>query len=94
MVNRHFLRPSVLLVAVSIGAQVVGLTHGQQPGDAAASILGVWSVAEVTATGPDGVQKMNTPPGLRMYTRRHYSVTAVLEKKGADPTTWKLTRVE
>jgi hypothetical protein len=86
MVNLHFLRLLVLLIAVSIGAQVVGLTQtGQQTGDAAASILGVWSVAEVTTTGPNGVQKMNTQPGLRMYTRRHYSVTAVLDKKSPDP---------
>lgn len=49
--------------------------QAQKP--AAASIVGVWRVSEVTLSGENPRTIANPEPGLQIFTRTHYSFTAV-----------------
>jgi len=41
----------------------------------------VWKAAEVNITGPNARKIMEPQPSLRIFTRRHYSITAVTADK-------------
>ena len=70
-------------VAAVLGALVVfgSAMAAQQGGSSTPSIVGVWRIAEVTFTGPNARKITNPQPGLRIFTRRHYSFTAVTSDK-------------
>lgn len=79
LVMRHVALP-VCGVLLSIG-----LAWAVQASPAAASLVGVWRVSGYAITGPDAKTITNPSPGLRIFTRTHYSVTEVpFDRKRAD----------
>ncbi len=41
------------------------------------SIEGVWSLTEMTTTGPDGSTKQMSQPSMYLFTKKHYSIIYV-----------------
>ena len=55
---------ALLTVALSISVQ-------------AQKVQGVWSLSEITTTGPNGSTKQATQPSLFIFTKKHYSIIYV-----------------
>jgi hypothetical protein len=66
----------VALVAAALVVMNAGTTLAQR-GSAAATVVGVWRVSEVTYTGPAARTVTNPQPAIRIFTKRHYSVSSV-----------------
>jgi hypothetical protein len=65
----------VIFVGVVVGiAEIVGFA---QRGSSNSAVVGVWRVAEVTTTGPNGRQNTNPQPGVLIFTARYYSIAEV-----------------
>jgi hypothetical protein len=62
----------VLMTVAVLGAQWLTV-QAQTP----INIQGVWRITEVTFTGPNARTDTNPQPGLHLYRRRHFSLTAV-----------------
>lgn len=63
-------------------AFVAGATGAAQQGSTAnAGIVGVWKIAEVRTTGANARTITNPQPSVRIFTRRHFSVTEVNSDK-------------
>lgn len=71
MLAKRFLVP-----VVAVGLLVVAVVARAQQ-RSSPSLVGVWKVAEVTTTGPNGRKVTNPQPGVRIYTPRYFSVTDV-----------------
>jgi Lipocalin-like domain len=78
------MQASKLLFAAALAATCVlvgGIVAAQQGGRSAPSIVGVWRSAEVTTTGDNARTNTSPQPGFRIFTQRHYSMTAVTADK-------------
>jgi hypothetical protein len=72
------LSTAVALAGAVLGVVSVVVAHGaEQRGNSTSSIVGVWKLSETTTTGPNAKTVTSPQPGLRIYTRQHYSVTSV-----------------
>jgi hypothetical protein len=71
--SRQRLFTAAILAAVSMAGWAV--VHAQRT--SSPSIVGVWRATDVTITGPNARKVTSPQPGLRIFTQRHYSITAV-----------------
>ena len=59
----------VLLIAAVLSASVAAQSKS--------SIEGVWSITEVTTTGPEASTNRSPQPGMYLFTKKHYSIIYV-----------------
>jgi hypothetical protein len=72
------LSTAVALAGAVLGVVSVVVAHGAQPrSNSTPSVVGVWKLSEVTFTGPNARKVTSPQPGLRIYTRQHYSIASV-----------------
>jgi len=64
LLNRALIAAGITLALVFVG---IAQSKSGSP------VLGVWRVAEVTTTGPNGHKNTDPQPGLYIFTARHYA---------------------
>jgi Lipocalin-like domain len=69
----------VVMPLIAVSLVVVAVVQAQQR--TTPSLVGVWKIAEVTTTGPDGRRLTPSQPGLQIFTARHFSLAAVTADK-------------
>ena len=75
------LSTAVALAGTVLVVSVVVALGAQQRSNSTPSIVGVWKLSETTTTGPNAKKVTSPQPGLRIYTRQHYSLTTVTSDK-------------